>query len=71
MKLLLVAGLLVIALAPPPAEATPPVCLVLDLGEEGGKIGGEVWVTCGPRATLTTCPKDGFCTTVSTEDLLP
>lgn len=70
MKLLL-ATFLLLATLTTSAEATPPVCIVLDLGDEGGKIGGEVWVTCGPRATVTTCPKDGFCTTVSTEDILP
>lgn len=70
MKLLLAAFLLLATLTPS-AAAFPPVCIVLDLGEEGGKVGGEVWVTCGPRATVTTCPKDGFCTTVSTDDRLP
>lgn len=72
MKLLVAASLLVATLAASPAMSLPPpACIVLDLGEEGGKVGGEVWVTCGPRATVTTCPKDGFCTTVSTEDVLP
>lgn len=55
----------------PSAAAWPPVCIVKEVGgEEGGKLYAEVWVTCGPRATVTTCPKDGFCKTVSTDDLV-
>lgn len=71
MRLLLVTLLLAIPFAASPAEAWYPVCHMYDTGEEGGKVSAEVWLTCGTRAEVTTCPKDGFCRTFSTEDDLP
>lgn len=71
MKLLLVPLLLAAAFVPSPAEAWLPVCHVYEFGEEGAKVSGEVWITCGPRVEVMTCPKDGFCRTTSTEDILP
>ena len=73
MKLgLLVPALLILPLVAlaPTAAAWPPVCLVKEVGSEGGKAHAQVWVTCGPRVEAETCPKDGFCYEVSTaEDL--
>jgi len=69
LSILLVVLLAAPVLFAPTAAAWPPVCIEREFGEDGAKLSGEVWVTCGLRASVTTCPKDGFCTTVSTEDL--
>lgn len=68
--LLVVAALLALALLPAPASAAPPECPARDVGEDGDKVSAQVWVRCGPHASVTTCPKDGFCRTWSTHDYL-
>lgn len=69
LSLLVVALIAIPVVALPTAAAWPPVCIVKEAGSEGGKVHAEVWVTCGPHAVVTTCPKDAFCTSVSTEDV--
>lgn len=71
MKLLPIA-LAVLLLVPlvalaPSASAWPPVCIVREVGGEGGKAHVVVWANCGVGASVTTCPKDAFCHTVSTD----
>ena len=70
LALLLAITLAVPVLLAPTAAAWPPVCIVREVGDEpGGKLYAEVWLTCHVQATVTTCPRDGFCKTVSTDDL--
>lgn len=56
--------LAVVALAVPTAflfagsaAATPAVCIVKEA--EAGPVSAEVWVTCGPAATVEVCPPPG------------
>ena len=70
---LLVLTIIPLAAFAPTASAGPntfPVCLMKEAGPDGGAAHAEVWITCGPHVLVSTCPKDGFCRTWDSRDML-